>query len=132
LANNGKICTPHLSISASAGCEDLNLKKEYLDQVRSGMNKACSSGGTAFPFFDFFDKSKIEIACKTGTAQNVNKDPHAWFVAYGPKDKPEIIVTVLIESGGEGSEIAAPIAREIFNYYFKVPNSSTPTPKSNN
>ncbi len=63
----------------------------------------------------------IPVACKTGTAesQSKDKDPHAWFTAYAPADKPEILVTVLIENGGQGSDVAAPIAKEIFQTYFE-------------
>lgn len=58
------------------------------------------------------------IAGKTGTAQNPHGDDHALFVAYGPADSPEIVITVIMENAGHGGAMAAPIAREIFSSYF--------------
>lgn len=63
----------------------------------------------------------IETGCKTGTAESHAKSgtPHAWFYAYAPFDKPEIAITVLIEEGGQGSDIAAPVAQAVFKSYFE-------------
>ncbi len=77
---------------------------------------ACSEGGTAYPFFGF----KPQVACKTGTAETGDgKTTHAWFTVFAPSDNPEIVLTVLVEKGGEGSSVAAPIAKEILSEYFK-------------
>ena len=64
---------------------------------------------------------KILVACKTGTAESITKDknPHAWFTTYAPFDKPEIVVSVLLENSGQGSDVAAPIARDILKAYFE-------------
>ena len=61
------------------------------------------------------------VAAKTGTAESPgeNKLPHAWLTAFLPADDPELVLTVLVENGGEGSEAAAPIAREVFDWYIK-------------
>ena len=75
----------------------------------------------------------VVVAGKTGTSQVANKKniageddaiprqltDHAWFVAFAPADKPEIVVAVLVEHGGSGGRVAAPIAREIIKVYFK-------------
>lgn len=63
---------------------------------------------------------KIPIACKTGTAQHGGEKtlPHAWLTGFAPAYDPEIVVTVLVESGGEGSQVAAPIAKKVFEAYF--------------
>jgi peptidoglycan glycosyltransferase len=60
----------------------------------------------------------IEVAGKTGTAQNVAEgDPHAWFIAFAPADNPQIAVAVFVESGGSfgpeatGAAVAAPMAK---------------------
>jgi len=119
IASNGFLCQPRISFSKEEKCQDLKIAKENIDLVKEGMKKACETGGTAYPFFDFKEKVGVDVACKTGTAQTEgNKNPHAWFVAFAPIENPEIIVTVLVENGGEGSKVAAPIAREIFNFWF--------------
>lgn len=123
VANGGKICTPRvLRIGAEntpygAECRDIGIKKDYLDLVKKGMIGACSQGGTGYPFFSF----KPEVACKTGTAE-VGDDggtTHAWFTVFAPSDDPMIVLTVLVEHGGEGSSVAAPIAKEILREYFR-------------
>jgi penicillin-binding protein 2 len=75
---------------------------------------------------------KYKMAGKTGTAQvfgiaqdakyeakNVKKKlrDHALFMAFAPVDKPEIAVAVIVENGGHGSSVAAPIARKIMDAY---------------
>jgi len=92
------------------------LKDLSLKLVKEGMKEACSPKGTAFPFFDF----KPQVACKTGTAEfgDPEGETHAWLTAFAPFDKPDIVATALIEKGGEGSDVAAPVVKEIMNYYF--------------
>ncbi len=57
----------------------------------------------------------VVVAGKTGTAQvgGARSLPHAWFMAFAPADSPRLAVVVLKEHGGEGSAVAAPIARQI-------------------
>ncbi len=79
-------------------------------------------------------KAKVPVACKTGTAElsENSEKTHAWFTVFAPVSgdlldglntdvitgKPEISVTVLVEEGGEGSEVSAPIAKAILEAYF--------------
>lgn len=65
--------------------------------------------------------NKISTGCKTGTAEShaTSGISHAWFTVFAPFDNPEIAVTVLIEEGGQGSDVAAPIARDILKSYFE-------------
>ena len=76
---------------------------------------------------------QITVAGKTGTAQVVRlkKGPkseeeipykhrdHAWFVGYAPYENPEIAVAVIVEHGGHGGSVAAPIVRQIIETYNK-------------
>jgi len=121
VANGGSLCRPEIVQSSkfkvqSGDCQELGLKKETLELIRAGMEGACSAGGTAYPFVDF----KPETACKTGTAEfgDLQEKTHAWFTAFAPADKPEIVVTVLVEGGGEGSSVAAPIAKTVMEAWF--------------
>lgn len=64
--------------------------------------------------------TRVSIGCKTGTAETYgDKNPHAWITLFAPFYKPEIVVTVLVEYGGEGSNVAAPIAKKILEAYFE-------------
>ncbi len=62
-----------------------------------------------------------EAAGKTGSAEysEDKKKSHAWFTGFAPYDDPKIAVTVIVEDGGSGGETAAPIARAVFDEYFK-------------
>lgn len=73
------------------------------------------------------------MAGKTGTAQVVGDkhtkslgaipkelQDHAWFIAYAPAEDPEIAVAVLVEHGGHGGSVSAPIAKRIIERYLKV------------
>jgi len=140
-ANGGNLCKPQLlKLTAKHNqelledsqpkCTSLNLSKKTLSTIREGMKQACESGGTGWPFFNFgvsddgatssADLKRIHVGCKTGTAEAPGADlPHAWFTIFAPFDKPEIALTVMVEESGEGSNIAAPIAKEILKFYFE-------------
>jgi penicillin-binding protein 2 len=72
----------------------------------------------------------VEVAGKTGTAEffdpEIGRDlagnlpSHAWFTAFAPYEHPEIAITVFVYNGGEGSMVAAPIARDILRQYFEI------------
>ncbi len=66
----------------------------------------------------------VEIAGKTGTAQSIAKSDsakgqdHAWFASFAPAGDPQYVVVVLVERGGRGGQVAAPIARQIYQAIF--------------
>lgn len=62
--------------------------------------------------------SGVSVAGKTGTAENPQGKAHAWFAGYAPAEDPEIALAVVVEHGGGGGAVAAPIAREVFRRYF--------------
>lgn len=63
----------------------------------------------------------IATACKTGTAESHAPSglPHAWFTVFAPYDAPEIVLTILVEEGGQGADVAGPMAKEILKAYFE-------------
>ncbi len=121
IASGGKWCQPHL-VKKEVKCQKLDISKETLSLVIEGLKQVCETGGTAWPLFDFQVKGEeISIAGKTGTAEFGAKDDtetHAWFTAFAPILEPQIVVTVLKEAAGEGSDEAAPIARDLLSYWF--------------
>jgi peptidoglycan glycosyltransferase len=69
--------------------------------VNSGTGTAAQVGGVA-------------VAGKTGTAENVpGKRTHAWFICFAPAANPQVAIAVLVENGGIGGQVAAPIARQV-------------------
>lgn len=125
IADDGNLYKPHLVSRIAVGdkvVEEFKSQllvskissKEDIGIVQQGLEEVTRDGGTAWPFFTF----PIATAGKTGTAEygNTNKT-HAWYTGYAPSDDPQIVVTVLVEGGGEGSSVASPIVKEAFRWY---------------
>lgn len=60
------------------------------------------------------------VAGKTGSAEfgNVKGQSHAWFVGFSPVEDSKIVVSIIVEEAGAGSEYAVPIAKKIFDAYY--------------
>lgn len=124
IANNGKSVTPHLVkgyVDKNSGTIipfgfkkiSVDVKQNVFDIVKEGMFKVVNGKGTA----THIRLPDIEIAGKTGTAQNPHGEDHALFVAFAPFDNPKIAVAVLVENVGFGGTHAAPIAKKIIETY---------------
>ena len=70
----------------------------------------------------------MNVAGKTGTAQNPHGKPHALFVCYAPLEAPTIAMAIVSENSGHGSDIAAPIAGALFRKLF-APDTSAAVAK---
>lgn len=116
----GRFCTPSFLLQKTPTCRQIDVNKNHIDLIKQGMIAACKDGGTAYTFFDFGTKHNGQtVACKTGTAEvGTSGTPHAWFTLFSPAEKPKIIVTILFEKGGQGSQVAGPVARQVVDYYF--------------
>jgi len=138
VASDGQLCQPHLLKEFKDSCQELKIKPENLSLLKEGMKKACEEGGTGWPLVKFKVQNKklkvderlnplegewveIPTGCKTGSAEygDPQNKTHAWFTVFAPWKDPEIVVTVLVEAGGEGSSVAGPIARDLLKYYFE-------------
>lgn len=64
------------------------------------------------------DTDLYTAAGKTGTAENEGERSHSWFFGYSNVDDPDLVVCVVVENSGAGSEYAAPIAKEVFDSYY--------------
>ena len=139
------LLTGNIFSQKDSQCEKLGISSETIKIVKEGMKEACQTGGTAWPLFNFkIENSRLGIdgvnflesfestmsarkmvevvtACKTGTSEfgDPKGKTHAWFTIFAPVSDPQISVTVLVEGGGEGSSVAAPIAKKILEAWFK-------------
>lgn len=90
------------------------IELDNIEVIQQGMREAVLTG-SARALSDL----SVKVAGKTGTAQFGTQDQtHAWFTGFAPYDNPEIVVTVLIEGGGEGHKAAVPVAKDILKWYF--------------
>ncbi len=134
IANNGKGFTPHLVkgyldankklVPFKFNPIDTKVSQRTLDIVKQGMFLVVNGAGTATSV----RLPGIEVAGKTGTAQNPHGNDHAWFIGFAPFDKPKIAVAVFVENAGFGATWAAPIAKAVIQEYLK--NKVTPKIKS--
>ncbi len=125
IANGGTYYKPRLGnqiITPDGQVKEIQpeiIKKDFVSAqsvqiVRSGMRETILSGSARS-----LGVLPIAIAGKTGTAQwNSNKSNHAWFTTFAPYDKPTFCITILVEEGVEGSTVAVPIAKDIYQYWF--------------
>jgi penicillin-binding protein 2 len=149
LANGGHMLQPnivHADQDAESGdliphqpqlLETITIKEQqHWDQVIAAMTDVVHSArGTARRIGE---DSPYRIAGKTGTAQvfGLKEEEkydaeaiaeklrdHALFIAFAPVDEPKIAVAVIVENGGGGGSVAAPIARKIMDAYLEVPSS---------
>jgi penicillin-binding protein 2 len=72
-----------------------------------------SKDGTATAAFSGFPLSSHPVAGKTGTSEVAGKQPYSWFAAFAPAQDPQYVVVAVVEEGGHGSQVAAPIVRRV-------------------
>lgn len=126
IANRGQYYIPHIHKPTSAqplGQRYLQPRQakgtpEAYRTVISGMRKAVLSG-TCHAL-----KANYPVCGKTGTIENSGSD-HSAVIAFAPMDNPKIAISVYIEHGGFGANLAAPIASLIMEMYLKGQLSST-------
>jgi penicillin-binding protein 2 len=92
----------------------LDTTPDIIHLIQQGLRGVTQYGTAASAFRGF----PIQIAGKTGTAENSQGRDHGWFVAYGPFDNPNVCVAVIVENGGFGAQSAVPIGRKILEAAF--------------
>jgi penicillin-binding protein 2 len=151
VANDGVAYRPHLVKQvenlrtgelrriAAESTHSLPSKKEHIAIIRNALVSVNKEGTSARAFAG----AKYVAGGKTGTAQvfslkgekydaskiDERLRDHAWYVAYAPADKPRIALAVLVENGGFGAQAAAPIARQVFDYYLLGERAGTKAPQ---
>lgn len=125
IANDGVMMTPYLVDSY------VDANGNLVGQAEPTPLRTVCTGEEALLLDNFLNKvitngtaymaasEYARVSGKTGSAQyGSGQNYHAWFCGYGSDGTREIAVCVLIEEGGSGGMVAAPIAGSIFNYYF--------------
>ncbi|WP_017316961.1 penicillin-binding protein 2 [Mastigocladopsis repens] len=128
-ANGGDRVKPHMlkdQEEAKSWRESLNMKPSTIKVLREGLRKVVAEGtGKVLNV-----PTLPPVSGKSGTAEAWKrrvKANHAWFGAYAPADKPEIVVVGFAEhSGGGGGSVSAPMVLEVMEEFFqkKSPNKS--------
>ena len=134
LVNGGTILEPRV-VREIIGPDGERTPVDRPDPVQVDINPATTAslledlgrvvnGGTAAAAFADFGEGLENIGGKTGTAQaSATRDNHAWFVGVAPLNDPRFVVAVLIDEGGSGGQVAAPVARNIMQYLMGNPQS---------
>lgn len=105
----------------------LPLSPEHLAAIQQALLGVTTNNSIGTAWHRFTGLS-IPVAGKTGTAEVGGTDtrPHSWFVAYAPANAPEIAIAIVVENAGEGSTVAAPLARQVIEAYYGLPLSPLP------
>ena len=122
IANRGYYITPHLTkevnerpiqeIDSTIAQHESGIDASHFEKVVDAMAKVVESGTGTMAKID-----SIKVCGKTGTVQNPHGEDHSTFIAFAPKESPEIAVSVYVENGVWGSRWAAPIAGLIIEQY---------------
>ena len=127
IAKGGVLYKPHVvqSISNMSGETTVSVNPvvitnlngiaspESFKVVQEGMRRGVTSGSSRL-----LNSLPIAVAGKTCTAQvGGTQQPHAWFTGFAPYNDPQLVLTILIENGGEGSQVAVPVAHDVFLWY---------------
>lgn len=125
IGNEGFYYPPHLIKSFSDGSpidsnmttkKIIDIKAQHFKDVKIGMCRVFEgeSGTARFSKID-----SIQVAGKTGTAENPHGDDHSLFMGFAPADNPKIAIAVVVENAGFGSQWAAPIASLMIEKYLR-------------
>lgn len=125
IANGGILMKPYLleRVESSAGEEVKQFLPESAGSLMtadeaealSGLMRLVVTEGTG----SAVRTDAYSVAGKTGSAEfETGRETHAWFTGFAPAESPRLAVTVVVEEAGSGGQVAAPIARSIFDRYF--------------
>ena len=128
IAMGGVFKQPHLLKDApEVGEERFAISDPTVEKVTDAMYGVVNEkGGTA----GALKLTGVDFSGKSGTAQIINYDlrtrlgkgkqfkDNSWFVGYAPRRNPEIVVSVLVQAGGHGSEAAGPVVRDVVKAYY--------------
>ena len=114
----GEKSSPFISLESSNNIiEKINISDEFVKFLLDDLNLVTNPGGTAYRSFQIMGDQIFDIGGKTGTAQNAGDlNNTSWFVGVDSISDPKYIVVTVVEEGGSGSAVAAPISRRIIQH----------------
>lgn len=130
LVNGGNHYSAHLLQSVKSGdyssliyrqepelLDTLNISEKNTEAVKAGMRLLATEGSVR----NYFKDLPVTVGAKTGTAQVGREDTNAnaVFVCFAPYENPQIAISIVVERGGSGTELAA-IAADLISYYFNA------------
>ena len=155
IANRGRVVRPKMLMSSDPSIDEMigvdepsqvvGLSEEDWEYMVDSMEDVVHRGGKGFrgngtAWAYIGQKIGYRMAGKSGTSQVVEinqgevydeeklsefRRKHAWFIAFAPVDNPTIAVAVLVENGGGGSSVAAPVAKIVIDAYLSKDTAST-------
>lgn len=122
LANRGFYIDPHIikkakkdtTVTSRFKRNETAIDKKHFELIAQAMRHVYEGDhGTARKY----KNDSLMMCGKTGTAENPHGDDHSMFISFAPVDDPKIAIAVVVENGGYGSRIAAPVATLMMEKY---------------
>ena len=127
ILNGGKVLQPHVvdkiidsSKNVINTIEPKVLQQGFINQanldvIKKAMRQTVTDGSARL-----LNDLPVAVGAKTGTAQVAgDNNPNAWGVVFAPYDNPQMVIVVLVEGAGEGSQVAMPLIKETLKEYYK-------------
>ena len=112
---SGKLSKPYINLDQQDNKELLlEVNETFINFLLQDLNSVTNEGGTAHASFSILGNNVKDVGGKTGTAQNSgDKNNTSWFVGIDSISNPRYVIATVVEEGGSGSAIAAPVTRRI-------------------
>lgn len=127
ILNGGQVMMPHLvdkivdsDKNVIKAIEPKIIRQGFIDEanlatIKKAMRQTVTSGSALL-----LNDLPVAVGAKTGTAQVAgDNNPNAWGVVFAPYDSPQMLIVVLVENAGEGSQVAMPVIKEALQEYYK-------------
>jgi penicillin-binding protein 2 len=114
----GQNSSPYLNLNATRVVNNnINISNEFSEFLLNDLGSVTNTGGTAFKAFSIMGDEVNDVGGKTGTAQNAGgKNNTSWFVGIDSISEPKYVIATVVDEGGSGSAVAAPISRRVIQF----------------
>ncbi len=124
IANRGFYRVPHFVTSVEGGSNKLNfddpihtqIPEEHFETIIEGMSLVYEGENGSARWYRI---DTLEMCGKTGTSENPFGENHSVFIAFAPRNNPQIAISVVVENSGFGATWAAPIASLMIEKYLR-------------